>query len=116
LCCKDLGQQLAGTITTYGSRVFKTNTPDFDSTLVARYKQAGLVIFAKTTSPEFGLTTTTESVLFGKTRNPWNLERTSGGSSGGSSALVASRVVPMAHGSDGEARSEFPRLVAGCLA
>ena len=60
---KDLGQQLAGTITSYGSRVFKDNTPDFDSTLVTRYKQAGLVIFAKTTSPEFGLTTTTESVL-----------------------------------------------------
>jgi len=110
---KDLGQQLAGTITTYGSRVFKTNTPDFDSTLVARYKQAGLVIFAKTTSPEFGLTTTTESVLFGKTRNPWNLERTSGGSSGGSSALVASRVVPMAHGSDVGGSIRIPASCCG---
>jgi amidase/6-aminohexanoate-cyclic-dimer hydrolase len=110
---KDLGQQLAGTITSYGSRVFKDNTPDFDSTLVARYKQAGLVIFAKTTSPEFGLTTTTESVLFGKTRNPWNLERTSGGSSGGSSALVASRVVPMAHGSDGGGSIRIPASCCG---
>ena len=110
---KDLGQQLAGTITTYGSRVFKDNTPDFDSTLVTRYKQAGLVIFAKTTSPEFGLTTTTESVLFGKTRNPWNLERTSGGSSGGSSALVASRVVPMAHGSDGGGSIRIPASCCG---
>jgi amidase len=110
---KDLGQQLAGTITTYGSRVFKDNTPDFDSTLVARYKQAGLVIFAKTTSPEFGLTTTTESVLFGKTRNPWNLERTSGGSSGGSSALVAGRVVPMAHGSDGGGSIRIPASCCG---
>jgi amidase len=110
---KDLGQQLAGTITTYGSRVFKDNKPDFDSTLVARYKQAGLVIFAKTTSPEFGLTTTTESVLFGKTHNPWNLERTSGGSSGGSSALVASRVVPMAHGSDGGGSIRIPASCCG---
>ena len=110
---KDLGQQLAGTVTTYGSRVFKDNTPDFDSTLVTRYKQAGLVIFAKTTSPEFGLTTTTESVLFGKTRNPWNLERTSGGSSGGSSALVASRVVPMAHGSDGGGSIRIPASCCG---
>lgn len=110
---KDLGQQLAGTITSYGSRVFKDNTPDFDSTLVARYKQAGLVIFAKTTSPEFGLTTTTESVLFGKTRNPWNLDRTSGGSSGGSSALVASRVVPMAHGSDGGGSIRIPASCCG---
>ncbi|HZM86659.1 MAG TPA: amidase [Blastocatellia bacterium] len=110
---KDLGQQLAGTITTYGSRVFKDNTPDLDSTLVTRYKQAGLVIFAKTTSPEFGLTTTTESVLFGQTRNPWNLERTSGGSSGGSSAIVASRVVPMAHGSDGGGSIRIPASCCG---
>lgn len=110
---KDLGQQLAGTITSYGSRVFKDNTPDFDSTLVSRYKQAGLVIFAKTTSPEFGLTTTTESVLFGKTHNPWNLERTSGGSSGGSSALVASRIVPMAHGSDGGGSIRIPASCCG---
>jgi amidase len=110
---KDLGQQLAGTITSYGSRAFKDNTPDFDSTLVTRYKQAGLVIFAKTTSPELGLTTTTESVLFGKTRNPWNLERTSGGSSGGSSALVASRVVPMAHGSDGGGSIRIPASCCG---
>ena len=110
---KDLGEQLAGTITTSGSRVFKDNTPNFDSTLVTRYKQAGLVIFAKTTSPEFGLTTTTESVLFGKTRNPWNLERTSGGSSGGSAALVASRVVPMAHGSDGGGSIRIPASCCG---
>lgn len=110
---KDLGQQMAGTITSYGSRVFKDNVPDFDSTLVARYKRAGLVIFAKTTSPEFGLTTTTESVLFGKTRNPWNLELTSGGSSGGSSALVGSRVVPMAHGSDGGGSIRIPASCCG---
>ena len=110
---KDLGQQLAGTVTSYGSRVFKDNTPDFDSTLVARYKRAGLVIFAKTTSPEFGLTTTTESVLFGKTHNPWKLDRTSGGSSGGSSALVAARVVPMAHGSDGGGSIRIPSSCCG---
>lgn len=110
---KDLGQQMAGTITSYGSRVFKDNIPNFDSTLVTRYKQAGLVIFAKTTSPEFGLTTSTESVLFGRTHNPWNLERTSGGSSGGSSALVASRVVPMAHGSDGGGSIRIPASCCG---
>jgi len=110
---KDLGQQLAGTVTSYGSRVFKDNTPDFDSTLVTRYKRAGLVFFAKSTSPEFGLTTTTESVLFGKTHNPWNLDRTSGGSSGGSSALVAARVVPMAHGSDGGGSIRIPSSCCG---
>ncbi|HJZ67948.1 MAG TPA: amidase, partial [Blastocatellia bacterium] len=110
---KDLGQQLAGTKTTYGSRAFKDNVPDFDSTLVTRYKKAGLVIFAKTTTPELGLTTTTESVLFGATRSPWNLERTSGGSSGGSSALVASRIIPMAHGSDGGGSIRIPASCCG---
>lgn len=110
---KDLGQQLAGTPTTSGSRVFKDNVPAFDSTLVTRYRQAGLVIFGKTTTPEFGLTTTTESVLYGKTRNPWNLERTSGGSSGGSSAVVASRLLPMAHGSDGGGSIRIPAACCG---
>lgn len=110
---KDLGQQLAGTVTSYGSRLFKDNTPDFDSTLVTRYKRAGLVIFAKSTSPEFGLTTTTESALFGRTHNPWKLDRTSGGSSGGSSALVAARVVPMAHGSDGGGSIRIPSSCCG---
>jgi amidase len=110
---KDLGQQLAGTITSYGSRAFKDNRADSDSTLVARYKQAGLVIFAKSTSPELGLTTTTESVLFGQTHNPWNLERTTGGSSGGSGALVASRIVPMGHASDGGGSIRIPASCCG---
>jgi amidase/6-aminohexanoate-cyclic-dimer hydrolase len=110
---KDLGQQLKGTITSYGSRVYKNNIADSDSTLVSRYKQAGLVIFAKTTSPEFGLTTTTESALFGQTHNPWNLERTTGGSSGGSGALVASRVVPMGHASDGGGSIRIPASCCG---
>ena len=98
---KDLGQYLKGTVTSAGGRVWKDQVADYDSTLVTRYKLAGLVIFGKTTSPELGLTTTTESVLYGLTRNPWNLERTSGGSSGGASSVVASRILPMAHASDG---------------
>jgi amidase len=110
---KDLGQYMAGTITSSGSRVFKNYTPDFDSTLVTRYKQAGLVIFGKTNSPEFGLTTTTESVLYGKTHNPWNLERTSGGSSGGSAVVVASRILPMAHASDGGGSIRIPASCCG---
>jgi Asp-tRNA(Asn)/Glu-tRNA(Gln) amidotransferase A subunit family amidase len=91
---KDISHQLAGTATTNGSRLFQGNVPDFDSTLVERYKKAGLVIFGKTTSPELGLSPSTESVLFGKTHNPWNLERTPGGSSGGTAAAVASRILP----------------------
>lgn len=110
---KDLSAYLKGTITSAGSRLWKDNVADFDSTLVSRYKQAGLVIFGKSNSPELGLTTTTESVLFGETRNPWNLERTSGGSSGGSAVLVAARVLPMAHGSDGGGSIRIPASCCG---
>src|SRR5499425_2726888 len=110
---KDLGQYLKGTITSAGGRVWKDQVADYDSTLVKRYKQAGLVIFGKTTTPELGLTTTTESILFGQTRNPWNLERTSGGSSGGSAAVVASRILPMAHGSDGGGSIRIPASCCG---
>jgi amidase len=110
---KDLGQHLEGTITSGGSRIWKDQAPDYDSTLVTRYKQAGLVIFGKTTSPEMGLTTTTESVLYGRTRNPWNLERTSGGSSGGAAAAVASRILPMAHASDGGGSIRIPASCCG---
>ncbi len=110
---KDLGQYLAGTVTSAGSQIFKNTVASHDSTLVTRYKQAGLVIFGKTATPEFGLTTTTESALFGKTRNPWNLERTSGGSSGGASAAVAARIVPMAHASDGGGSIRVPASCCG---
>ena len=110
---KDLGMNLTGTITSYGSRVWKNNLASSDSTLVARYKNAGLVIFGKTTSPELGLTATTESVVYGKTRNPWNLERTSGGSSGGASAAVSSRILPMGHASDGGGSIRIPASCCG---
>lgn len=110
---KDLGMNLTGTVTSYGSRVWQKNLASADSTLVARYKNAGLVIFGKTTSPELGLTTTTESAAFGKTRNPWQLEHTSGGSSGGASAAVASRILPMGHASDGGGSIRIPASCCG---
>jgi amidase len=110
---KDVSVYLAGTITSAGSRIWKNSVADFDSTLVERYKQAGLVIFGKTNSPELGLTTTTESVLFGQTHNPWNLGRSSGGSSGGAAVVVASRIVPMAHGSDGGGSIRIPASCCG---
>lgn len=110
---KDLSQYLNGTITSAGSRVWKNYVADFDSTLVDRYKQAGLVIFGKTNAPELGLLATTESALFGQTHNPWNLAHTSGGSSGGASAVVASRILPMAHGSDGGGSIRIPASCCG---
>jgi amidase/6-aminohexanoate-cyclic-dimer hydrolase len=110
---KDLGQNLEGAITSAGGRIWNNQVADYDSTLVTLYKQAGLVIFGKTTSPELGLTVTTESILHGRTRNPWNLERTSGGSSGGASSAVASRILPMAHASDGGGSIRIPASCCG---
>ncbi len=110
---KDLGVELAGTVTSAGSLAFKEHRAAADSELVARYKRAGLVIFAKSTSPEFGLTYTTESKAFGLTRNPWDPQRSAGGSSGGAAAAVAGGIVPMAHASDGGGSIRVP---ASCTA
>jgi amidase/6-aminohexanoate-cyclic-dimer hydrolase len=110
---KDLRADVAGTPMLSGSRVFKNYISSQDSTLVKRYKQAGLVIFAKTATPELGLTTTTESVVYGKTRNPWNLERIAGGSSGGAAAVVGSRILPAAHASDGGGSIRIPASCCG---
>lgn len=110
---KDLGVALAGTVTTSGSRFFADARFEFDSEIVSRYRRAGLVIFGKTASPELGLTGTTESRLHGATRNPWNLERTAGGSSGGAAAAVAARILPMAHASDGAGSIRTPASCCG---
>lgn len=110
---KDLALLYAGVRTTHGCRLFADHVPDHDSEMVARYKRAGLVIFGKSASPEFGLTTTTESILFGATRNPWNLEHSTGGSSGGAGAAVAAGILPAAHASDGGGSIRIP---ASCCA
>lgn len=112
---KDLGVRLEGLPMTSGSRAFKDTVADFTSTLGQRYRDAGLVIFAQTTSPEFGLTTSTESALYGQTRNPWDTSRTSGGSSGGASATVAAGVLPMAHASDGGGSIRIPAACTGLV-
>jgi len=110
---KDLGAALTGTVTTDGSRAFADWTASADSTITRRAKDAGLTIFGKTASPEFGLTTSTESKLWGATRNPWNLERIAGGSSGGAAAAVAARILPMAHASDGGGSIRIPASCCG---
>lgn len=110
---KDLGMDLAGTVTSAGSAAFADQRASVDGELVARYKRAGLVIFAKSTTPELGLSYTTESKAFGLTRNPWNLERSSGGSSGGAAAAVAGGIVPMAHASDGGGSIRVPASCTG---
>ena len=110
---KDLGVALKGTITTHGCAFFKQAVAEFDSTLVQRYLAAGLNIFAKTTSPEFGQTATTESKLFGNTLNPWNLSLSAGGSSGGAAAAVAVGILPVAHASDGGGSIRIPASHCG---
>jgi amidase/6-aminohexanoate-cyclic-dimer hydrolase len=110
---KDLSVDLGGVATGSGSRFFRDNVAAADSTVVARYKKAGLVIFGKTTTPELGLTGTTESVAHGQTRNPWNLDLTAGGSSGGAGAAVAASIVPMANASDGAGSIRTPASCCG---
>lgn len=110
---KDLNQYLKGTVTTNGCRFFKGAVAEFDSTLVARYKAAGLNIFGKTASPEFGQTPTTESLLYGQSPNPWNAAHTTGGSSGGAASAVAAGIVPVAHASDGGGSIRIPASHCG---
>ncbi len=110
---KDLRADYAGVPTTAGSRFFVDNVPDHDSELVRRIKAAGLVVFGKTNTPEFGGNVSTEPVLFGPTRNPWNPERIAGGSSGGSAAAVAIGMVPAAHASDGGGSIRIPAACCG---
>jgi amidase len=110
---KDLHLLCTGVPTTYGSRFFADFVPDHESTMTIRLKQAGLVICAKTNTPEFGQATSTEPVLFGPTRNPWNLNFSSGGSSGGAAAAVASGMVPMAHATDGGGSIRVPASCCG---
>ena len=110
---KNLNQQVKGTITTNGSELYKNEVAQDDTTLVKRYKSAGLIICGKTNSPEFGLSTTTEPVLHGPTRNPWNTDYSPGGSSGGAAAAVASGIVPMANASDGGGSIRIPASCCG---
>lgn len=110
---KDLHMHMAGIRSGQGSRLYNSFVPNFTSELVKRHEAAGMVIFGKTTSPEFGLTGTTESLAEGPTRNPWDLDRSSGGSSGGASSAVASGVIPLAHASDGGGSIRIPASACG---
>ena len=110
---KDLNTYIAGELTEQGSLYYKGNRATVTSELVKRHERAGLVIFGKTTVPEFGLTGTTESRATGLTRNPWNPDYTSGGSSGGASSAVAAGVIPGAHATDGGGSIRVPASCCG---
>jgi amidase len=112
---KDLGATLAGTPTSEGNRRLAKIPRDADSELVVRYRKAGLVFVAKTNAPEFGLAPVTEPEAFGPCRNPWDVSRTPGGSSGGSGAAVAARMTPFAHASDGGGSIRIPASCCGLV-
>ncbi len=114
---KDLWAHDAGTPMTNGNAALRAAQPisTFDTTLVARCREAGLVNVGRTNSPELGSLPVTEPVAYGPTRNPWNLERTAGGSSGGAAAAVAAGMVPMAHASDGGGSIRIPASCCGLV-
>lgn len=112
---KDLGAAMAGEPQHLGNKLLKEidHRPTEDSYLVRRLKAAGFVILGRTNTPEFGSTCTTEPEAYGPSRNPWNPSHSTGGSSGGSAAAVASRMVPVAHASDGGGSIRIPASECG---
>ena len=115
IAIKDLGAPVAGMVLSQCSDLFGDFTPDYDAAVVCRLREAGFVIVGKTSSPELGILPVTEPRRFGPTRNPLDQERTPGGSSGGSGAAVAARMVPLAHGSDGGGSIRIPAACCGLV-
>ncbi|MEU0847185.1 amidase [Streptomyces flaveolus] len=110
---KDIGVSMAGRRSELGSRLAAGNVACADSSLMRRFRSAGLVTFGRTATPEMAYSITTEPVLYGATRNPWDLERSAGGSSGGAAAAVAAGVVPLAHGTDAAGSLRIPAACTG---
>jgi amidase len=112
---KDLNAELAGTPFSEGMAFAGDYTSTVTQELTRRYLQAGFVICGKTNAPELGILPTTEPRRFGASRNPWNTEHSTGGSSGGSAAAVASGMVPAAHANDGGGSIRIPASCCGLV-
>lgn len=110
---KDLGLRLEGTVTSSGSKFFADAVATTTSELVKRYERAGLVIFGKTSTSEFGLGPSADTDLHPVTNNPWDHERIPGGSSSGSAAAVGAGVLPLVHASDGGGSIRIPAACCG---
>jgi len=108
-------EHVKGVPTLIGTRALPKKPADVSSRFVEQFLSVGLVSLGKTALPEFGLTATTESLVTGPTHNPWNLDYSTGGSSGGSAALVAAGVVPLAHGNDGGGSIRIPAACCGLV-
>ncbi len=114
---KDLGAQQAGLPYFAGNRALRDarNRAPRDTPVGARFREVGLVTVGKSNTPEFGLQSTTQPLAFGPTRNPWNPDRSAGGSSGGACAAVAAGLVPVAHASDGAGSIRIPAAWCGLV-
>ncbi len=110
---KDMHATVKGVPTSSGTRMLKDVPQPHDSEIVRRYRAAGVIILGKTNVPEFSLMPYTEPEAFGPTHNPWDLSRTPGGSSGGSAAAVAARLVPLSGGADGGGSIRIPASCCG---
>lgn len=110
---KNMDGILAGEPCSMGSRALAGWVPEYDSSLFARYRDAGVVFLGKTNCPEFGIMGITEPELYGPSRNPWNTDHTPGGSSGGTAAAVAAGIVPVGHAGDGGGSIRIPAAYCG---
>ena len=106
---------VSGLRLTYGCSLMEDFVADYDHNVTRRLRDAGFVIVGSTTLPEYGILPTSEARIFGPTRNPWDLQRTPGGSSGGAAAAVASGMVPVAHGNDGGGSIRIPAACCGLV-
>ena len=109
---KDL-EMTQGITTTMGSLIYKDSIPSLDSVVVERVKESGAIILGKTNTPEFGQSGTTENLLGGPCRNPWDINRTPGGSSGGAASALAAGLCTLATGSDGGGSIRIPASFTG---
>ncbi|HEX7610968.1 MAG TPA: amidase [Solirubrobacteraceae bacterium] len=100
---------------TYGCSLMAEHRAEYDHNVTRRLRDAGFVILGTTTLPEYGILPTSEARIFGPTRNPWDLQRTPGGSSGGAAAAVASGMLPVAHGNDGGGSVRIPAACCGLV-